>query len=131
MQGAIADHERTKIAERTRRGKLHWARQGAMVGGHGPYGYKFVRRTDDERAHLEIVEPRASIVRDMFMMVAEEQVSTRGVAMRLEQRGIQTPKGANQWSPRTIARLLANTAYEGVFYYQSDQRQLLLPVDDN
>ena len=79
MQGAIADHERTKIAERTRRGKLHWARQGAMVGGHGPYGYKFVRRADDERAHLEIVEPRASIVRDMFMMVAEEQVSTIGM----------------------------------------------------
>ncbi len=30
MQGAIAEYERTKIAERTRRGKLYWARQGAM-----------------------------------------------------------------------------------------------------
>ena len=37
-QGAIAEYERTKIAERTRRGKLYWARQGAMVGGHAPYG---------------------------------------------------------------------------------------------
>ncbi|MDA1128089.1 MAG: recombinase family protein [Chloroflexi bacterium] len=118
MQGAIAEYERTKIAERTRRGKLHWARQGAMVGGHAPYGYKFIRRTDDERAHLEVIEPQASIVRDMFQMVAEEQVSTRGVALRLEERGIKTPKGANQWSPTTIARLLRNTVYKGVFYYQ-------------
>ena len=45
MQGAIAEYERTKIAERTRRGKLYWARQGAMVGGHAPYGYRFVRRS--------------------------------------------------------------------------------------
>ena len=38
MQRAIAEYGRTKIAERTRRGKLYWARQGAMVGGHAPYG---------------------------------------------------------------------------------------------
>ena len=36
MQGAFAEYERTKIAERTRRGKLYWARQGAMVGGMHP-----------------------------------------------------------------------------------------------
>lgn len=57
MQGAIAEYERTKIAERTRRGKLHWARQGVMVGGHAPYGYKFIKRTDDQRARLEVIEP--------------------------------------------------------------------------
>ena len=33
MQGLFADYERTKIAERTRRGKLYWARRGALVGG--------------------------------------------------------------------------------------------------
>ena len=61
----------------------------------------------------------------MFKMVAEEQVSTRGVAQRLEQRGIKTPKGANQWSPTTIARLMRNTSYKGVFYYQ--QTESVLP----
>ena len=50
MQGAMAEYERTKIAERTRRGKLYWARQGHMVGGHAPYGYSFIRRTDATRA---------------------------------------------------------------------------------
>lgn len=40
MQGAFSEYEKTKIAERTRRGRLYWARQGAMVGGHALYGYK-------------------------------------------------------------------------------------------
>ena len=37
MQGLFAEYEGTKIRERTRRGKLHRAREGAMVGGHAPH----------------------------------------------------------------------------------------------
>ena len=36
MQGAIAEYERTKISERTRRGKLYWARQGPWWVGTPP-----------------------------------------------------------------------------------------------
>ena len=56
MQGAIAEYERTKIAERTRRGKLYWARHGAMVGGHAPYGYRLIRRADEARAPVGMTE---------------------------------------------------------------------------
>ena len=56
MQAIIAEYERTKIAERTRRGKLYWARQGAFVGGHVPYGYRFIKRTDGWHAHLTVNE---------------------------------------------------------------------------
>jgi site-specific DNA recombinase len=31
MQGLFAEYERAKIMERTRRGKLHRAREGALV----------------------------------------------------------------------------------------------------
>ena len=62
VQGAVAEYERAKIEERTRRGKLYWARQGALVGGHAPYGYRFIRRTDNERARLEVDEDKASTV---------------------------------------------------------------------
>ena len=34
MQGLFAEYERAKIMERTRRGKLQRAREGALVGGH-------------------------------------------------------------------------------------------------
>ena len=70
MQGAIAEYERTKIAERTRRGKLYWAKQGAIVGGHAPYGYRFVRRTDTARAKLEINAFKAAgVIRINRMLV--------------------------------------------------------------
>src|SRR3972149_4239756 len=42
MQGVFAEYERAKIAERNRRGKLYWAKQGALLGGKVPYGYRYV-----------------------------------------------------------------------------------------
>ena len=124
MQGAIAEYERTKISERTRRGKLYWARQGAMVGGHAPYGYRFIRRIDIHRARLEISETQASVVREMYRLVLEERLSTRGLARHLEARGIPTPRGANQWSPTTIDRILRNPVYRGTFFYQRTESAL-------
>ena len=59
MQGAFSEYEKTKIAERTRRGKQYWARQNALVGGHAPYGYRFVKRTDQQRARAELDETTA------------------------------------------------------------------------
>jgi len=37
IQGAVAEYERTKIAERYRRGKLYRARQGEVFWGSIPY----------------------------------------------------------------------------------------------
>ena len=124
MQGAFSEYERTKIGERTRRGKLYWARQGAMVGGHAPYGYRLVRRNDSERARLEVSDFEATIVQEMYRLVLEERLSTRGLARRLQERGIRTPKGANQWSPVSISRMLGNPVYKGTFYYQRTEATL-------
>ena len=117
MQGAIAEYERTKIAERTRRGKLYWARQGAMVGGHAPYGYRFIRRTETERAHLEIDEYQASIVRQMYRWLIEAGLSTRAIAKKLTERGVLTARGATQWQPTAVDRIFRNPVYKGQFTY--------------
>lgn len=42
IQAAVAEFERTKIAERNRRGKLWRARQGSVVSGQVPFGYRKV-----------------------------------------------------------------------------------------
>ena len=117
VQGAIAEYERTKIAERTRRGKLYWARQGAMVGGHAPFGYRFICRTETESAHLEVDENKASIVRQMFRWLVDEGLSTRAVAKRLSERGIPTARGAFQWQPTAVDRVFRNPVYKGEFVY--------------
>jgi site-specific DNA recombinase len=45
MQGMIAEYERTKIMERSRRGKRHAARRGSVnVLGGAPYGYRYVKK---------------------------------------------------------------------------------------
>ena len=119
MQGAIAEYERTKIAERTSRGKLYWARQGAMVGGHAPYGYCFVRRSDDSWARPEVEEFQATVVREMCRWVVEEHMSTRAIARRLTLHPeIMTARGAIQWQPTVVDRILRNPVYMGSFFYQ-------------
>ena len=42
VQGMIAEYERAKILERSRRGKLHAARRGSVnVLSGAPYGYRY------------------------------------------------------------------------------------------
>src|SRR3954466_15188400 len=43
VQGMVAEYERAKILERSRRGKRHAARQGAVsVLSGAPYGYRYI-----------------------------------------------------------------------------------------
>jgi len=43
VQGAVGEYERTRILDRTRRGKKHKAQQGQIVGGVSAYGYDYIR----------------------------------------------------------------------------------------
>src|SRR5271169_381850 len=57
FQGMIAEYERAQILERPRRGKRHRAQQGQVsVLSGAPYGYHYVRKTDDALAYYEINE---------------------------------------------------------------------------
>ena len=69
----IAEYERAQIRERTRRGKLHRARTGhqAVMSG-APYGYRFVRKTDQTEGYWEIVETEAEVVREIFRRYVED-----------------------------------------------------------
>ena len=54
FQGMIAEYERAQILERSRRGKRHRAHQGQVsVLSGAPYGYRYVRRSDDAAAYYE------------------------------------------------------------------------------
>jgi len=50
MQGMIAEYERAKILERSRRGKRHAARRGDVsVLGGAPYGYRYLSKRETGR----------------------------------------------------------------------------------
>src|SRR4249920_644816 len=55
FQGMIAEYERAQILERSRRGKRHRARSGEVsVLSGAPYGYRYIRKTDQSAAYYEI-----------------------------------------------------------------------------
>src|SRR5512143_1900506 len=61
VQGVVAEYERAKIQERSRRGKRHAANQGAVsVFSTAPYGYRYIRKTPDTPARFEILPDEAA-----------------------------------------------------------------------
>lgn len=115
IQGIIAEYERTKILERSRRGKLHAARQGCVsVLSRAPYGYRYIGvREGEGEARYQVVLEEAQAVQQIFRWVAFERVSIREVCRRLEKTGVKTPEGQPRWSTSTIGYILKNSAYQG------------------
>jgi len=117
IQGVIAEYESAKIAERTRRGKLHRARQGAMIIGKAPFGYRHVRRDGAQASSWEINEEEVPMIRDLFSWVADEELSIRQVAVRLNASPWKTRGGRDNWPTSTVSAILTNETYTGVAYY--------------
>jgi site-specific DNA recombinase len=115
VQGVIAEYERAKISERSRRGKLHAARTGQVsVLSGAPYGYRYVsKQAAGGAARYEIVWEQARVVQQIFAWVARERLSLQEVCRRLEQQGQPSPSGRKRWPRATIATLLKNPAYKG------------------
>src|SRR3990172_601256 len=134
FQGMIAEYERAQIAERTRRGKLHRARSGSpSVLCGAPYGYRYVRRSEQADARYEIAESEAAVVRELFRHYVEEQESIAGLVRCLSAHEIPTANGKRRWDRSTLWGMLRNPAYCGRAAFgktrQTDERpKLTRPV---
>jgi site-specific DNA recombinase len=117
VHGLFAEFERAALQERSRRGKLHAARQGAFFTGAGPYGYTYLPAHDGQLSRCVVNEAEATIVRQMFTWLVEEQLSTAAVAKRLTTQGVPTRRGHVPWSPASVYKILNNRAYTGTHYY--------------
>jgi site-specific DNA recombinase len=69
LQGMIAEYERAQIAERTRRGKRYRA-QGGLVNVlcGAPYGYRYVKKSENSTAFYEVIEEQASVVCQVYRL---------------------------------------------------------------
>ena len=113
MLSAISEYERTQIAERSRRGKIHRARQGSLnMISRPPYGYRLIRKTEACGARLEIDEAEASVVRHIYDLYVREGLKMNAVSRRLDAGGIR-PRHAERWPTATVAVILRNEAYVG------------------
>jgi site-specific DNA recombinase len=116
MQGMFAEYERAQILERTRRGRLHRAQQGLLLVGQAPYGYRRIAARDGQPAYLEIYEPEAAVVRQLYDWLLVEGLSVRQITKRLREQGVPPPQAAC-WHPATVRNLLRNPTYGGTAYY--------------
>ena len=113
MLSVISEYERTQIAERSRRGKIHLARQGSLnMITRAPYGYRLIRKTETSGARLEIDDAEAAVVRRIYDLYVREGLPMNALARRLDAEGWR-PRHAEFWPISTVAVILRNEAYVG------------------
>jgi site-specific DNA recombinase len=115
FQGMIAEYERAQILERSRRGKRHRAQQGVVnVLSGAPYGYQYVRKSDDAPASYRIVEEEAAVVRMVYKCYTARGMSIGAITRMLNERGVPTRKRVSRWERSTVWAVLRNPAYKGL-----------------
>jgi site-specific DNA recombinase len=112
LDATFARWENAKRVERFNRGKCRKAEQGKFVTGITPYGY---RRDDKALGGLAVDERQAAIVHRIFVMYANEGLSIRQIADRLNAEGLRSYRGP--WAKTTLRRLLKNPVYIGTLFY--------------
>jgi site-specific DNA recombinase len=114
FQGMIAEYERAQILERSRRGKRHRAKSGEVsVLSGAPYGYRYIRKTEDALALYQVIDAEASIVRRVYEMYTVENLSIGEITRRLNADAVPTRKQGARWERSTVWAMLRNPAYRG------------------
>ena len=122
FQGMIAEYERAQILERSRRGKRHRAKLGEVsVLSGAPYGYRYVRKTEDRAAYYEVIETQAEVVRLVFELYTAQALSIGAITRRLNELALPTRKEQTCWERSTIWAMLRNPAYRGMACFGKTQ----------
>lgn len=111
VRGVFAEYERTKILERTMRGRMQKARDGMQPGGKAPYGYGIV-----DGRHV-INEEEAQVVRMIFGWLSKEGMTLLGIQQRLNAMQIPTRRGTKFWQRSNLHRIVREEAYVGNWHY--------------
>jgi site-specific DNA recombinase len=115
VQGMVAEYERAKILERSRRGKRHAAHVGNVTVMSGaPYGYRYVSKHEGGgNARYDILEEEARVVRQIFTWIGQARLSIGEVCRRLQRAEERTRTGRTQWDRSVVWGILKNPAYKG------------------
>jgi site-specific DNA recombinase len=129
VQGIIAEYERAKILERSRRGKRHAAQNGRVsVLCGAPYGYRYVTKEEGGgQARYEVVPEEARVVRQIFQWIGLDRVSIGETCRRLQKAGVHTRTGKTAWDRSVIWGMLKNPAYKGLAAFGKTRAGPMVP----
>ncbi len=117
IRGAVAEYERTLIAERMRRGRLAKLRAGVLLPWTwAPYGYRLHPDRPRDPGGVTLEPAEAAVVAEIFALYLEPGAGLMQVARALRQRQIHSPTGKPVWGLATLRGILRNPAYTGQVY---------------
>lgn len=117
---AISQEESKSISQNQRFSIVKRMESGEFVDSNVPYGFRLVDK------HLEVYEPEAEIVRQVFAMYLNG-LSTKEIARELTASGIPTKHQKNKWNSNSISLMLTNEKYAGDSRFQKKYRDTTVP----
>jgi len=124
IQGVIAEYERARIMERTRRGRLYWIRQGRPLCARVPYGYRYIPKGKHNPPSIEVDEENAEVVQKIFELYVHEGLSDREIAVYLKNANVISAKDRlSYWDSSSIRFILMNEAYTGTWYLNQYKKE--------
>jgi site-specific DNA recombinase len=124
IRGAVAEYERTVIADRMRRGRLAALRAGKILPwSTPPFGYQLDPTHPRDPAGVRLDENAAALVRQIFGWYVDDGLTLYQVALRLTQQKIPTPRGQSLWNASSVRKILTNPSYQGTAY--GNQKQMV------
>lgn len=117
----FAQLERETTALRVKDNYIHRASLGAWPGGPAPYGFDLTKINDGGR-NVSSLTPngKADMVRGIFELYSEPDMTLRRLAGRLTELGIPGPRRP-EWDNVTLSRILHSPLYvmadEDVYFY--------------
>jgi site-specific DNA recombinase len=131
IRASIAEYEKAKILERSKRGKRGKAKSGfVIVGSRPPYGYQSL--SEPHKTWLVIDEDEAKVVKmvyDWFLIGNgdEKPLSIRAISLKLTELGIPTRGdkvkhvakkfGHGVWQAAMVTHILKNETYTGTWHF--------------
>ncbi len=117
IRGAVAEYERSLVAERMRRGRQQKYRAGILLPWTlPPSGYRVDPSHPRDPAGVRVEPAEAAVVAEMFGWYQQEQQSLVALTKHLMHQQIPNPRGKMRWNQATVRGILRNPVYTGTVF---------------